>query len=483
MLELNLNKRNQSRRNKFHLKAFLLTLIVVVIIGATFSIYKTYAFTNNIFKSDGAGGFTALIPHSNDKTSYSSDIDKDLKNGTNVNILLLGYGGAGHDGAYLTDSIMVASINPSKKNISLISLPRDLWVSIPSDAKYSTHGKINSAYEIGVDALNYQGRDDKYKGKEGGGNMAKDVIGNVLGLQIDYYVTIDFDGFKNVIDDLGGVDVNVQNSFDDYYYPSGDKNVDGPDCVAEMNTQTTCRYWHVHFLKGVQHMNGATSLEYVRSRHALGVEGSDFSRSQRQQNLILAVKQKATQIGSITKAFDIMDSLSNNIQTNLTITDTRDLLTTLKGWNLNSIIHDAITDDNFLKSTYSSDGQYILIPRTGQDNYTDIQDYVKNIWTIGDLNNEASKAQIEFNNQTGQINVSSKIDNIFSSLTTPPKILNVTGLKSDTTVIYDYSNGKYPNLLNLISTKLNAKVETKSLPKNTDNVDIEVILGSDFLNN
>src|SRR5680860_1763266 len=187
-----------------------------------------------------------------------------------INILLMGIGGGKHDGPNLTDTIIFASINPKTNNVTLVSLPRDLWIPNITD---NHSGRINEAYQDG----------EKIK-KGGGVILAEAVVSKILGKDVDYGLRIDFDGFIRAVDLVGGINVEVERTFDDYEYPMDGKENElcGHD-PAELDQLATassqleafpCRYKHLHFNKGMQLMDGSTALEYVRSRHAIGPEES-----------------------------------------------------------------------------------------------------------------------------------------------------------------------------------------------------------------
>ena len=169
--------------------------------------------------------------------------------------------------AYLTDSMLVVHLDFQTGRATLISVPRDLWVQIPTDGSTGSDWKINAAYELGLDDSEYPNKLPQFTGASGGGNMAKYIVSQVTGLPIDYFVAVDFDGFSKIIDTLGGIDVDVANTFTDYTYPTSDATADGPACTGD-DQSTDCRYTVVHFDAGEQHMDGATALEYARSRHS-----------------------------------------------------------------------------------------------------------------------------------------------------------------------------------------------------------------------
>lgn len=178
-----------------------------------------------------------------------------------VNLLFLGESGPGHEGATLTDTTIFASI--SKDGIVLLSIPRDIWYE-PLKAK------INSLYFYG------------------GLSQEEEVMEKILGQKIDTAILIDFDLFVKIIDLLEGLDVYVEGTFDDFKYPIPGKEED----LCGGDKTFTCRYEHIHFDQGLQHMDGETALKFARSRYAVGDEGSDYARSRRQQKVIAALKSK-----------------------------------------------------------------------------------------------------------------------------------------------------------------------------------------------
>jgi LCP family protein required for cell wall assembly len=189
-----------------------------------------------------------------------------------TNILLLGIPGGSRPGADLTDSMMVLSFHHKTKTLTLISLPRDIWSDTLKD-------KINSAYHYG---------EEKRQG--GGLVLAKVVAEDIVGTPIHYGLVIDFSGFRRVIDDAGGIDVAVAQGFTDADFPIEGKEED----LCDSDPKFRCRYESIHFDAGTQHTDGTTALKYVRSRHAEGEEGTDFARGRRQQEVIVALKEKLT---------------------------------------------------------------------------------------------------------------------------------------------------------------------------------------------
>lgn len=306
------------------------------------------------------------------------------------NVLLMGHGGAGHDGGNLTDTMIIAHIDPKEKTIDLISVPRDTWVDLPTTKNGFEKFKINHAYAIGLDDKKYPEKETRYTGAAGGGEMAKYAVEQVTGLPIRHFITVNFDGFKKAIDILGGIDVWVPVTFDDHFYPL--KGEEDNDCgmteedieklTATMSgflleQQFPCRYEQLHFEAGLMTMDSETALKFVRSRHS-DTHGGDFARAQRQKAVIAAARNKVLSLNLIPKVIPLMKEFGGMVRTDInvtTINQIRKTHGTPEDYEINSF---AITDENVLKADYSNDGQFILVPKSG-DNWSLVHQYVKNI--------------------------------------------------------------------------------------------------------
>src|SRR5712692_8568519 len=212
-----------------------------------------------------------------------------LKHGQQVNILLLGMGGEQNDAPYLTDSIMAVTIDPTSNRVMLASIPRDLTLGMnlqnpPSRIWYQ---KINAAYEVPYTNIICCVA-AQYTGRTGGGYAAEHEVGKVTGLTFDRYIAVDFVAFRDMVNALGGVDVCLSTNLDDYEYPD---------------------YFNgyirggIHYKAGCQHLNGEQALQVARSRHAVEPEqSSDFGRAKRQQDIMQAIKRKASTVNGFAKA-------------------------------------------------------------------------------------------------------------------------------------------------------------------------------------
>jgi len=276
-----------------------------------------------------------------------------------INILLLGIGGAGHDGGYLADTIMLASIKPSTKQVALISIPRDL--SLPN--RNGRWLKINSVH------AHAEARE-----RGSGGDAMIDLMSFNLNIPIHYYIRLDFQGFIKVIDELGGIEVNVENTLNDYRYPLMGEE-ENPDYYA--------RYEHLFIEKGLQKMDGSLALKYARSRYAAGIEGSDFARARRQQLILAAVKEKLLSKSNLLKPMmlsRVISELNRNIKTNLDIWEMLKLWNDYKSINKDEIISQVFDDGpgGLLMASRGEDGAYILIPQTG--NFKEVEEKIVTIF-------------------------------------------------------------------------------------------------------
>ncbi|MBP9779733.1 LCP family protein [Candidatus Gracilibacteria bacterium] len=199
------------------------------------------------------------------------------------NILIAGIGGGGHEGSELTDSLMLARIDEKNKKVTLLSIPRDLYVA-HSGGKNS--GRINALYS-----------------KKQGINQLAEKVSEITGQPIHHYIVIDFTGFKYIVNALGGIDIDVPKDLIDREYPNDNWG------------------WTVFEVRrGVQVFDGETALRYARSRHST----SDFDRSERQQLLIKAIKDKALSLEFLTspsKIQDVLTAIRSHLNTDLTVAD------------------------------------------------------------------------------------------------------------------------------------------------------------------
>jgi len=235
-----------------------------------------------------------------------------VKNQEPVNILLLGIDQReGETGPYRTDTMILVSINIANKSISMLSIPRDLWVTIPGYGE----NRINMAHFLG-DAKDYPG---------GGTALAKKTVWYALGVPVHYYARINFSGFERAIDAIGGLDINVSEPIHDETYPDGSYGT----YVVDIPT-------------GMQHMDGKRTLELARSRHS----SSDFDRMARQQQVIMAVRDKVIGMGfPLSSIPQLIGILGDSVQTDLTLDEIMSLAQVAREIDRADIRQGVISDD------------------------------------------------------------------------------------------------------------------------------------------
>ena len=380
-----------------------------------------------------------------------------------VNILLLGQGGPGHDGPYLTDTIIIASIKPSTGQISLLSVPRDLGVEIPGHGWY----KANHANAFGEnDAPGH------------GAEIAVRVMEKTFALDIPYYVRIDFKAFADIIDAVNGVKINVERSFIDKEYP------------APSNGFQT-----VEFSKGIQTMNGSSALTFARSRHGNNGEGSDFARAKRQQQMLMALKEKLLSfhtLASPTRVNAILKSLGAHVSTNMNFGDMILLLKLGREMPAPSIITTVldIGEKGLLDESYTEDGAYILQPKTG--NFREAQNTVKNIFAAEPIAPDKIPAQdlpqlpaanIEIQNGTWRAGLAARVRQTLRYKQINAKYIGNTKNRPQTiSGIYALTPSAAAEVAEALKSALNIPIKQTIPPGEiaTSSADILVILGEDY---
>jgi LCP family protein required for cell wall assembly len=333
-------------RTRKVIKRTLLTLLVVLLIAGGWFGWKLYRDTSKLTGNNNPLQLvTALWP----KAPKESD--------GRVNILLTGFSkdDPGHDGAELTDSIMILSIDPDTKKAVTLSVPRDLYVNIPGYG----YSKINAAYEYGK-----AGKFSEIGYPKGGMGLLEKVIEQNFGTTIDYYALINYTAFRDMVNAVGGVTLNVHSD-------NGD-----PRGVYDP-------YTNLKFTNGTHKLNGQQALNLARSRGdgpgSYGIALSDYTRTQHQRQLLLAVKDKVG-TGSLwlnpLKVIRLADALGKNVKTDFKLNEMAGLYNVMRNIpnkNITSIGLNDYKGKNLLGSYVTGDGQSALIPAAGVDDYSQIK--------------------------------------------------------------------------------------------------------------
>jgi polyisoprenyl-teichoic acid--peptidoglycan teichoic acid transferase len=276
----------------------------------------------------GLGRFIGMPIRPNLPGSGGEDRKAEAAGKNRVNFLLLGIDQRDDERGAPTrsDSIMVVSVDTANKRAAMISFPRDMWVEIPGFAD----NRINVANFLG-DATNYPG---------GGPALAKKTIEHNFGLRIDYYARIDFRGFERIVDTLGGIEVDVERAIRDDEYPTEDYGI-----------------MSIYIPAGRQHMDGKVALQYARSRHS----ENDFGRAQRQQKLLLAIRDRAMNLDVIPKLPSLMGTLFDMVQTDIPATEFLRFATLARDIGNNNIAN-LVIDTKLVTPFTGQGGADLLMP-------------------------------------------------------------------------------------------------------------------------
>lgn len=417
-------------------KAVILVFSLIILGFVSFFGFKVYEAAKKIIGFNSSGGAPGILGILNPSELKGEGSGR-------INILLLGIGGENWPGGQLTDTIIVVSIDSKNKDVAMLSVPRDLYVKIPDNGS----SKINTAHAYAEDR------------KEGSGpEVIKETVSGALGIPIHYFVRVDFSGFKEIIDNLGGITVNVQEDLYDPLFPNGDATGYDPFYIE----------------KGVHEMDGETALKYARSRQTT----SDFDRARRQQEILLAIKEKSLSLSTLLnpkKTSEMIDLLGDHIKTDIQVWEASKLAEISKDIEKDHVVTKVIDNgNNGLLVSSMIDGMYVLVPKSGD--LEEIQSYVHSIFTDAYLSDE--KATIEISNGTSASGLAYRLGKLLSLYNYyVVKITDADEGNQYQTVIYDYTNGKKPYTISYLENRFGVKAESVSGQSQTD---IRIVVGYDY---
>ena len=437
------------RQSGKKIKRFLRLFVYLAI----FCLMSFAIFSLKISTSDQTGeSWIYRLPIISQIKHLAESADKELKgeDRDRINILLLGMGGKNHDGGYLTDTIILASLEPSTKKISLLSIPRDLTIPM-SDAGLS---RISGDSWRKVHNINAYAEVDS----PGSGGLAiSQALSDVLQTPIDYFLRMDFDGFINIIDELGGVKIDVDNTLEDFKYPIMGQEEAEP---------YEARFEHLYIPAGEQKMDGSLALKYVRSRHGAGVEGSDFARARRQQKVILAVKDELLSKYILFKprmVTNIINELQEHLSTNIKIWEILKLWDMFGDLKKEDIVNNVLDNSpsGLLVDYITPEGAYVLIPRSGD--FAEIQYLVNNIFSDAPFE---AKTKVATENASIEVRNGTWINGLASKTALDLekygfnviRIGNSSRQNFEKSVIYDLTYGEKIKSLTVLKEKIGANV-------------------------
>lgn len=434
----------------------------VIIIALAYFLASAMFSGSKIFQNGITG--TGLL-----KTLYGQQALKETDGRTNI--LFLGMGGTSHPGGTLSDSIIILSIKTADKKAAMISIPRDLQVSVSG---YGNQ-KINAAFADGYSSYMSKNCNTKNAAKckddalAAGAKLSAETVSKTFNLPIHYTASVEFTGFEQIIDQLGGIDVYVDKALVDKNFPA--------DNMKDFVTFKVAA--------GNQHFDGKTALKYARSREST----SDFDRAARQQKIIAATKDKALKSGLTTnpkKLLDIIDSLSSSVRTDMSPAELKSLIAIMGDIPSDGLISKVLSntpDGDLVDFTDPADKLYYLKPKDG--NFLHIQDEIKNIFSVsGSAVLATAKietpAKIEILNSTKTAGLAATVSKELQSETLV-QIVTVGNSTEvlDKTVIYDYSDNAKKDAIAMLKTKYNCSVVKKTKVV-ADGPDLQLIIGSDY---
>ena len=440
-------KKSKSKNRHIIIKSVAAILFVLLILAGYFG-YRTYKTLNKVIVKNSGPTAEGLKTENVAVEKLKGEVDG------RVNILVLGVGDAGHSGQELSDTMIVASYDPKTKDVAMLSIPRDLYVKVPNNG----FSKINSAHAFG----------EQYK--EGAGpDLAKKTVSEVLGIPIHYYIRTDFTALKQAVDTVGGVDIDVLSTLID------------PDYPCEKNEGKVCGF---SILAGPQHFNGSSALKYARCRK--GNCGDDYGRAKRQQDVLVALRQKATKLNILAnpaKVVEILDIVGKNVRTDLQVWEIERLTQVARETDPSKITSKVLDiDTTGLVKNSQVGAASVVVPVAGIGNYSAIQAFVRSIFVDGYIKQEAATIQVE--NGTAQLNKAQLVSELLKSYNyNVISVVPADATSYKKTQIIDSSKGSKPYTIQYLEKRFGVKATPAaqdSAEQKPAVADVRIIVGTDY---
>ncbi|HRF28819.1 MAG TPA: LCP family protein [Candidatus Saccharibacteria bacterium] len=366
----------------------------------------------------------------------------------------------GHEGALLSDSIMLVSVDQNKKNAYLLSIPRDLWVKYGQACNSGYEGRINEVYSC----FSADGKNEK-----AGANALKDKVGEVTGLDVQYYVHMNYGVLRDAVNAVGGVSVVIDS--------------DDPRGIFDDNFDWKCKYQcnYVKYKNGPTGlMDGEHALALARARGAsgntYGLAGANFDREKYQQKILVALKERAASAGTLTnvgKVTALIDAMGKNLRTNFQTSEIQTLMKLGREVDAKEITSLSLnSEENVLVTGTNIGGASVLVPSAGIYEFGQIQAYVKKQLSSSAVVREA--ANVVVLNATAQAGVAQEEADLLED---KGYIITATGNAPAGSygdyAVYAVSKDK-PGTKKALAKRYGVTVKTSKLP-------VVVAAGTDFV--
>lgn len=453
----------RARRRK-RVKRIILTIVLVIVLTVAYFGVSALLAASKVLK----GGVWAAV------TQQGTPLQTDSYGRTNILIFGTSEDDPGHDGANLTDSIMILSVDQKNKKADMVSIPRDLWVQYDKSCTIGYAGKINATFECGLENSN--------NNETAAAEQFMNKVDDVMGISLQYYAHVNYTVVKDAVNAVGGVDVNIVG--------------DGHPGIYDTNFDWNCPGGRPYSCKnvyyptdGTYHLDGTEALYLARARadggaysyKDFGLSRGNFDREQNQQKILKALQAKAQSAGTLSnpiKVLDLINTLGNNIHTSFETKEITTLIGLAKDIKTDNIVsHDIDSGSGALVTTGTGpDGSSIVKPIDGLLDYSGLQGYMKAL-----LSGDASATE----DATVAVYNGSQLTGVAGTTSTMLKnagfrITNVNDATSEYAAkytLYDQSKGAKPATLTKLEKQLGVK-PTAGTPKGIDSTaDFVVVVG------
>lgn len=358
------SKKPISRRRKI-IKRVLIALVLIIVLAVGWFAYRALMASKSVFKGDLFG----LV--------QQKPLKQDANGRSNILILGTSEDDEGHEAGYLTDSMMVLSIDQNKKNAYMVSVPRDLYVKYgrACDAGYA--GKINVYFNcVNNDWKSDSAEDERQK-------ETRSFVGEILGMDLQYSVHVNYSVMRDLVSAIGGIKVNIESRD-----PRGvmDSNFDWKCGTTRAEKQERCPRGHyISYPNGEVELDAEHALYLAMARGDIaptyGFEQSNFDREKNQQKIMMAIREKALSTGTLTdfsKVTKLVDAIGANLRTNFETGEVRTLVSLMQSIKQDEIKSVSLIDaEPAILTTGTVGGASAVIPVAGTYNYNGLQAYIK----------------------------------------------------------------------------------------------------------